>query len=93
VNLHWHPKWEQTYFGHSNPGYVSCVADNYVVLAERKLTSYVYAVGLTKDGKVKYASYGSKNRTKQRCESDDLARLCSRVQRAILQHVLNKGTL
>ncbi|GMN69652.1 hypothetical protein TIFTF001_038698 [Ficus carica] len=19
VNLHWHPKWEQTYFGHSNP--------------------------------------------------------------------------
>ncbi|GMN74931.1 hypothetical protein TIFTF001_053274 [Ficus carica] len=87
INLHWHPKWEQTYFGHSNPeqdrvrwqaslpvtyrpvqgrvglwielemdwppqplhsctpGYVSCVADNYVVLAERKLTSYVYAVG------------------------------------------------
>ncbi|GMN68011.1 hypothetical protein TIFTF001_037066 [Ficus carica] len=33
VNLHWHPKWEQTYFGHSNPSkYNSAYSIGFVVI-------------------------------------------------------------
>ncbi|GMN19660.1 hypothetical protein TIFTF001_042904 [Ficus carica] len=33
VNLHWHPKWEQTYFGHSNPSkYNSAYIIGFVVI-------------------------------------------------------------